>query len=374
MIETLMVLSFVMAGMLGLTKIINLNLKASRSIQSKGDLESIRALIRSNLDCIQTMPSNCALAGYIPVKRKDGTTFIGANGASGITIGDWSIRTTCSGTNLLFERAQLNSDETFKSDPLLNRSYDWQPLFPSGAVACPTLSPSQSTVPTGMLAPFPLAAVPTGWLACNGQAVSRTDYAALFTAIGTTYGAGDGTTTFNLPHLEAPQARALQGGYRYYRYHVTAIGFPSGGVLAITEINFKVNGAWLGNTGGTKIGPYPVTITNSTANPSTFTGAQAFDGIASYGIFFQSTNFASTAPYNGDAWIRVDFGTGVKVNITGINISAIEYTVSPKTWQLEGSQDGVTWITIPGSAISNVHFIRSFTYEFAGTGLYGIKD
>jgi microcystin-dependent protein len=42
---------------------------------------------------------------------------------------------------------------------------------------------------------------PTGWLLCNGSAVSRTTYADLFTAIGTTYGVGDGSTTFNIPDL-----------------------------------------------------------------------------------------------------------------------------------------------------------------------------
>jgi microcystin-dependent protein len=41
--------------------------------------------------------------------------------------------------------------------------------------------------------------IPTGWLACDGAPVSRTTYAGLFTAIGVTFGAGDGSTTFNLP-------------------------------------------------------------------------------------------------------------------------------------------------------------------------------
>jgi len=44
---------------------------------------------------------------------------------------------------------------------------------------------------------------PTGWLACNGQAISRTTYAALFAKISTIYGAGNGTTTFNVPNLKA---------------------------------------------------------------------------------------------------------------------------------------------------------------------------
>ena len=56
-------------------------------------------------------------------------------------------------------------------------------------------------VPPGAVMPFAMNAAPSGWLAANGTAVSRTTYAALFAAIGTTYGAGTGGTTFNLPDL-----------------------------------------------------------------------------------------------------------------------------------------------------------------------------
>lgn len=57
-----------------------------------------------------------------------------------------------------------------------------------------------ASLPAG-LGPLPYAgsAAPAGWLLCDGQAVSRTTYAALFAVIGTVYGAGDGSTTFNVP-------------------------------------------------------------------------------------------------------------------------------------------------------------------------------
>ena len=58
------------------------------------------------------------------------------------------------------------------------------------------------TFPTGMVAPFAGAgSVPTGWLECDGSAVSRLTYANLYTYLGTTWGAGNGSTTFNLPDL-----------------------------------------------------------------------------------------------------------------------------------------------------------------------------
>jgi len=58
-----------------------------------------------------------------------------------------------------------------------------------------------SAFASGMLLPTATISAPAGWLMANGEAVSRTTYADLFTAIGSTYGAGDGATTFNLPDL-----------------------------------------------------------------------------------------------------------------------------------------------------------------------------
>lgn len=53
----------------------------------------------------------------------------------------------------------------------------------------------------GVILPFAGTTAPTGWLICDGTAVSRTTYANLFAATGTTFGVGNGTTTFNLPDL-----------------------------------------------------------------------------------------------------------------------------------------------------------------------------
>lgn len=69
-------------------------------------------------------------------------------------------------------------------------------------------------VPSGVVNSFAGNAPPNGWLLCNGQAVSRTAYADLFAVIGTTYGAGDGSTTFNLPDLRGrfPLGQDNMGG------------------------------------------------------------------------------------------------------------------------------------------------------------------
>lgn len=59
----------------------------------------------------------------------------------------------------------------------------------------------RSVVPAGAIMQYAGSTAPTGWFIADGSAVSRTGYADLFKAIGTTYGAGDGSTTFNLPDL-----------------------------------------------------------------------------------------------------------------------------------------------------------------------------
>lgn len=78
---------------------------------------------------------------------------------------------------------------------------------------------------------------PAGWLLCDGSAVSRTVYAALFAALGVVYGAGDGSTTFNLPDLRGrvPAGKDDMGGSAANR---------------LTTAGSGVNGVALGAAGG----------------------------------------------------------------------------------------------------------------------------
>jgi microcystin-dependent protein len=64
----------------------------------------------------------------------------------------------------------------------------------------------------GVIHPYGSATAPTGWLLCNGQAVSRTTYAALFNVIGTAFGVGNGTTTFNVPDFQGRFLRGVANG------------------------------------------------------------------------------------------------------------------------------------------------------------------
>lgn len=69
-----------------------------------------------------------------------------------------------------------------------------------------------TTIPAGALMMWGGGAAPGGWLLCDGSAVSRTTYADLFSAIGTAYGVGDGSTTFNLPNFTNKFARGNTPG------------------------------------------------------------------------------------------------------------------------------------------------------------------
>lgn len=64
-----------------------------------------------------------------------------------------------------------------------------------------TIGGQPVVLPSGVVFPNASSSTPTGWLVCDGSAVSRATYSGLFSAVGTTYGVGDGTTTFNVPDL-----------------------------------------------------------------------------------------------------------------------------------------------------------------------------
>lgn len=114
--------------------------------------------------------------------------------------------------------------------------------------------------PSGIIVPYGGATAPTGWLLCYGQAVSRTTYANLFTAIGTTYGVGDNSTTFNLPDL---------------RGRVVAGQDDMGGTSAnrLTGVTGSVNGDTLGGTGGTETHTLAQTELPASLSLTTLSGA-----------------------------------------------------------------------------------------------------
>lgn len=110
-------------------------------------------------------------------------------------------------------------------------SSQWVPASPA---------PIGTTIPPGSMMDYAGATLPTGWLFANGALVSRTIYAALFAAIGTTYGAGDGSSTFALPDLCGRVAAGPDN-----MGNITAKG-------RLTSTTMTPNGTTVGATGGTE--------------------------------------------------------------------------------------------------------------------------
>ena len=126
----------------------------------------------------------------------------------------------------------------------------------------------------GMLMPYAGTSAPTGWLLAYGQAVSRTTYADLFSALGTTYGSGDGSTTFNLPDL---RGRAIAGQDDMGGSSANRLTNQSGGL----------NGDTLGATGGSE------THTLTTAQMPSHT--HSVSSLTIYGVSATGSNGASAA-------------------------------------------------------------------------------
>ncbi|SCD24317.1 phage tail protein [Brucella inopinata] len=107
-----------------------------------------------------------------------------------------------------------------------------------------------AAVPIGEVKAFAGSTPPPGWLLCYGQEVSRTTYAALFAIIGTTFGGGDGGSTFNVPDL---RGRVLVGR--------DDMGGPAANRITVAVAGF--NGAAIGASGGAQ----SVTLTEAQIAP-----------------------------------------------------------------------------------------------------------
>lgn len=155
----------------------------------------------------------------------------------------------------------------------------------SAGVAWATLA----VVPTGAVLPYAGSTAPEGYRLCNGAAVSRTTYAALFEVIGTTYGAGDGSTTFNLPDLRQrfPLGKAASGTG-------STLG-DTGGAINHTHTGPSHTHTLSGNTSSASAGP--ASGGNGTPTDLTRIGHTHGVGTLATGAAGTGTTGASNPPY-----------------------------------------------------------------------------
>jgi microcystin-dependent protein len=158
---------------------------------------------------------------------------------------------------------------------------------------------AETTIPPGAIFPFAGSSVPStgGYVICAGQTLSRTFFARLFAAIGTTWGAGNGSTTFNVPDL---RGRALFG--------LDNMGGTSAN--RITSGGSGINGTTLGATGGAQ----NVTLVSGNI-PAISTGAESSGHTHSVPL----QTFPLGVPTGGVAVYAPFAGTSVPVQTNGVS-------------------------------------------------------
>jgi microcystin-dependent protein len=223
----------------------------------------------------------------------DSTAESGSNAGSTFRLDRYSDAAAFLGSPLSVQRA--TGQVTFETTPQV------------GATLIATRDVVDSIVPLGSVMPYTGAADPAGgfWLLCDGRAISRTTYAAYFAQVGTTFGAGNGTTTFNIP---ATAERVIVGKSAAQtlipQYNCTILGNTSIGegkhTLTAGELPAHTHS---GNTG-----PQNADHTHTTPasmGPGSFQSGTS--GGTTYGSVSTTTSGASATHGHG---FTTDNGTG----------------------------------------------------------------
>lgn len=160
-----------------------------------------------------------------------------------------------------------------------------------------TLLTANQVAPTGTVVAYKGSSAPTGWLMCNGAAVSRTTYSSLFALLGTSEGAGDGSTTFNTPDLRG-----------YFIRGKMDIGSNSGsGTVSSNNATFFSHGI---NRTGFKVRITSGTLTGLTLNTDY------------YAIVIDANTIAFALTY-------ADAVAGIKIAISGTNSASLTQYEDP---------------------------------------------
>lgn len=220
------------------------------------------------------------------------------------------------GTNFYAQNTYFDSP-TINTASLTSPTMTGTPVAPTATAGTNTTQVATTafvqtgSAPTGAILMWPIASAPNSlWLLCNGAAINRTTYAALFTVLGTTYGVGDGVTTFNVPDFR--DKMAIGAGLTYV---ANSSGGSATTTLATTNLPSHTH-----TFGGTSL------AMNSSATHSHTQAGNTFAYIPGYGLGVNSGG---------------DFGTG-------------GYTTSTVNLDHTHNFSGTTAATGSGTAFTNL--------------------
>ena len=272
----------------------------------------------------------------------------------------------------MFTRSSWDASSSISSLPttpcyILSES-DLSLWYCDGLVSSP-ISSSGANLP-GVIYPFSGTTVPDGFLLCDGSAVSRTTYAELFQVIGTTYGSGDGSTTFNVPDLRGRTAIGASSGHAMgstggseshtHDYGMTYAGFYADTVLEGSNYvglhNHNQDNTWSITGGGSDSGGHSIN-----ANGGNTSSTRSIDSAAHYSMRANTSYSSNMQPFATVNYI-ISTGQGGGVSVEEV-IQGI--TTFPLDVQYGGTgastAAGAPWVQKSGDTMTGT--LRAPIYE-----------
>lgn len=202
--------------------------------------------------------------------------------------------------------------------------------------------------PVGTVIPWPTATIPAGWLECDGSDVSRTTYAELYAAIGTTYGVGNGTTTFNIPDYRGVFLRGHANG---------SANDPDRATRTNRGDGTTGDAVGTAQADATRAHSHTVSVSGTTSTD----GAHAHSVAEAQGSTFVQNNEADTSVFNSNSTVSTSTNGSHSHSVTATGTAAA--TTGNETRPINKA---VKWIILanPAAASASGLGLAGFAYTW----------
>ena len=301
-------------------------------------------------------------------------------------------------------RLTINSTDATSTVPIV------LPTAPTTTLQAATKGYVDQVLPPGSLMAYAASSAPTGWLLCDGSAVSRTTYATLYSVIGTTWGAGDTTTTFNVPDLRGQFVRGyddratstskdttLISGittntsttisginsttYLYAGMKISGTGIPSGATISSVSTNSIVISA-AATASSTSLASSSTTNASTTVTVSSTSTLSAGQAVSGSGIptgayivsVTSSTTITISSAATATATVTLNFGTAITVGRTFASAQADAYLNHNHSDSGHTHTYGLAAANSPDGGGTGTNTVRNVNTDNTGTGYAVIQN